>query len=67
MQIKNIAEKEETSMADIIRRASEYFIALYPEYMNSQTNWTPPSPEDLGPFLIDDTQWRLLANEREGL
>jgi hypothetical protein len=67
MQLKNIAEKEETSLADIIRRAGEYFISLYPEYKNTHYSWTPPEPEALGPFLTEDSEWRTLAHDQEGI
>lgn len=64
--LKKLAAKEETSLAELIRRAAEYLLCLYPEYEEFQANWQPPEPEDLGEFLMDDSEWRLMAHDVDG-
>ena len=65
-KLKKLAKKEETSLAEIIRRAGEYLLYLYPEFDKSAGEWSLPVPEDLGPFLKDDDEWREIANDPGG-
>ena len=60
-RLKALAAQEETSLADVIRRAAEYLLRLHPE--ESTASWDIPEPESLGPFLSGDEDWRLQANE----
>ncbi len=62
-RLKVLAKNEETSLAEIIRRAAEYMLLLHPEYENTQRDWNPPAPEDLGEFRSHESDWRILANE----
>ena len=65
-KLKAFARKEEISLAEVIRRAAEYLLHLYPEYNESYSDWSPPEPEDLGDFLADDSEWRVIANTVKG-
>ncbi len=62
-RLKVLAKNEETSLAEIIRRAAEYMLLLHPEHENTQKDWNPPAPEDLGEFRSHESDWRILANE----
>lgn len=62
-RLKELAQREETSLAEIMRRAGEYILSLHPELNDAVTNWDIPEPEDLGDFLSPEEQWRILANE----
>jgi metal-responsive CopG/Arc/MetJ family transcriptional regulator len=55
-RLKTLAKNEETSLAEIIRRAAEYMLLIHPD-------WNPPEPEDLGEFRSHESDWRILANE----
>ena len=62
-RLKRLAEEEETSLADIIRRAGEYYSSRHPELESVETEWDIPEPEALGEFLSPEEEWRLLGNE----
>ena len=62
-RLKELANREETSLAEIIRRAGEYFLHLFPEEESAVLDWDIPPPKDLGEFLIDESEWRSLSNE----
>ena len=62
-RLKQYCEIEETTLADVIRRASEYFLALYPNREKRESSWQLPTPRELGDFAADDGQWRLEAHE----
>ena len=62
-RLKAIAEYEETSMAEIIRRAGECFLAVHPEMGAAPQAWLPPQAADMGRLLAPESRWRELANE----
>ena len=62
-QLKELAQTEETTLAEIIRRASAYLLQTQPIHSNSHSTWIPPTSEDLGEFLSTEDNWRLQANE----
>ena len=62
-QLKELARTEETTLTEIIRRASAYLLQTQPIQSNFTSVWTPPAPEDLGDFICAEEDWRLLANE----
>jgi hypothetical protein len=51
------------SLAEVMRRAGEYFLALYPEGDRSVAHWEPPQPVDLCMIIAPESEWRTLANE----
>ena len=58
-----MAVREETTLADIIRKASEFYLSLYPENQTTGAReWDIPKPEYLGKFLSTDEDWRIMAN-----
>ncbi len=66
-RLKARALEEETSLADIIRKAGEYYLLVHPEIAIEAPRWTPPAPLDMGAFLTPEEGWRELANDREAL
>lgn len=62
-RLKETAKRKETTLADIIRMASEYYLALHPEAEGEVPDWDIPQPEKLGDFLSNEEDWRLLANQ----
>ena len=65
-RLKARAADEESSLAEIIRKAREYYLAVHPEAVASAAHWTPPAPRDLGAFLMPEDRWREMANDKEG-
>ena len=65
-RLKELANREETSLAEIIRRAGEYILNLYPESNDTFAVWDIPKPANLGDFLSQEEEWRILANEGKG-
>ena len=61
--LKERAFREETTLADILRRAGEYYLSLHPEGNFDTKSWDIPDPEHLGEFLSPEENWRLLASE----
>ncbi|MBN1960967.1 MAG: antitoxin [Deltaproteobacteria bacterium] len=62
--LKRLAELQETSLADIIRRATEKEILAHPEIDTISAKWSLPTPRALGIRKEVPVQdWRLLANE----
>jgi len=62
-RLKDLAAREEMSLAEVMRRAGEYFLALHPEAGRSPGRWEPPQPVDLGMIIAPESEWRTLANE----
>lgn len=62
-ELKKMARRHETSLADIIRKAGEYYLSRHPDPDGETLEWDIPEPDRLGEFLSADTDWRLLANE----
>ena len=66
-RLKERAAREETTLADILRRAGEHYLMLHPEADRDRFDWDVPAPENLGEFLSPDEDWRLFANEEDKL
>lgn len=64
-RLKRLAESEETSLANIIRRAGEYLVSAHPEVAHNAEKWEAPEPCKLGiSQAIPCSEWKLAANER---
>jgi hypothetical protein len=59
---KRIAQEQEISLAEVVRRSIEHMNALYPP--GRDADWTPPKAQALGEFTAPLEQWRELANSR---
>ena len=63
-RLKKLAEVQETSLAEVIRRAGEREVAAHPELDGAPHNWEPPAPRELGiKPEVQSEHLRLLANE----
>ena len=63
-KLKKLAEIQETSLAEILRRAGEHELAAHPDIESAAIEWTLPPPVDLGiRSNVPASEWRLLANE----
>jgi len=63
-KLKRLAELQETSLADVLRRAGERELAAHPEVESAPAAWQPPAPRALGikrDVAVQD--WRLIAND----
>ena len=66
LRLKRLAELQETSLAEVLRRAGERELAAHPEIENSEERWELPAPRSLGIRReVPVSDWRLLANEPE--
>jgi hypothetical protein len=45
-ELKRIAEQQDWSLAEVVRRAGELYVGRYPE--RNQSRWEFPKPLDLG-------------------
>jgi hypothetical protein len=61
-QVKRIAEEQEMSLAELVRRGLEHMIRLYGTGQATGPNWALPEPLGLGEFLAPVEDWRELAN-----
>ncbi len=62
-RLKRLAEKEETSLAEIVRRAAQLLLEIYPE--QAVESWQPPEPADPGGFRIPEPDWKIAAHDIE--
>ncbi len=61
-EAKRIADQQEMSLAELVRRGLEQMIRLYGTADGPGTGWSLPEPLGLGAFLAPVEDWRELAN-----
>jgi hypothetical protein len=61
-QAKRIAEQQEMSLAELVRRGLEHMVRMYGAGETSGSGWSLPEPLDLGGFLAPVEDWRELGN-----
>lgn len=61
-QAKRIAERQEMSLAELVRRGLEHMVRLYRADDAPVPDWRLPEPLELGGFLEPVEDWRELAN-----
>jgi hypothetical protein len=61
-QAKRLAERQEMSLAELVRRGLEHMIRTYRTGEDSAPEWCPPDPVSLGEFLAPASDWRELAS-----
>jgi hypothetical protein len=64
-RLKARAVAEETSLAEIMRKAGEYYLVVHPESAAEITLWRLPAAQDLGAFLVPEERWREMAGDEE--
>ena len=60
-EAKRVARERELSLAEVIRRGIEYITRTYPP-LETNAEWSPPTPCQLGEFQSPVEDWRELAN-----
>ncbi len=61
-EVKRLAEEQEWSVAEVLRRGAEYMVSCYPV---REEDWAPPGSQAVGPFLLEPEQWRDLADSSD--
>lgn len=61
---KRLAQDQEITLAEVIRRGLEHMIRLYPPDRATGKRWQLPKARHLGPFQAPADDWRELANPR---
>jgi len=62
-EVKRVAELQDWSIAEILRRGAEHVVRCYPADKEDQRSWAPPAPRSLGAFLAPVERWRELASD----
>lgn len=58
-----LAEAQEWSLAETVRRSLEMFIPTYPRATEPRDEpWRMPEPHDFGKMKVDESQWQEFAN-----
>jgi len=60
-EAKRIAEEQEISLAEVLRRGLEHMQRIYRPRSNDH-RWQPPESAALGRFRAPEQRWRELAN-----
>lgn len=61
-QAKQVAERHEISLAELVRRGLEHMVRLYRADDVPQSDWRLPAAQSLGDFLVPVEDWREHAN-----
>ncbi len=64
-RLKARAVAEETSLAEIMRKAGEYYLTVHAESSAETPLWSLPAAHDLGDFLVPEERWREMAGDEE--
>ena len=62
-RVKRLAEEQEWSIAEVMRRGAEYMVTCYPS--DRAQEWSPPEPRALGAFRVPSENWREYAEQPE--
>lgn len=62
VQAKRLAERQEMSLAELVRRGLEHMIRAYRAGDGSASEWRLPDPVPLGEFKAPVSDWRELAS-----
>jgi hypothetical protein len=63
-QAKRIAERQEMSLAELVRRGLEHMVRVYRADDAPDPEWHLPEPASLGAFLAPAEDWRELAGAK---
>jgi hypothetical protein len=69
-RLKAIADQQDWSLAEVMRKAAEHFVSRFPESPTPRTAWKFPTLECGGDFLTDPASLRPEADaisKRSGL
>ena len=62
-EAKRIAEENEMSFAEVVRRGLESIVRHHPPGRSLAADWRPPEPLDLGEPLVPEDAWTGLCHE----
>lgn len=62
-EAKRVAEENEMSFAEVVRRGIEQFVQLYPPGRQAPSAWRPPAPHDLGKTIAPESRWTELSHD----
>ena len=62
-EAKRLAEENEMSFAEVVRRGLEEIIRHHPPGRTDATLWSVPPPYDLGEALVPEEEWTALCHE----
>lgn len=62
-EAKRIAEENEMSFAEVVRRGIEAIVQHFPSGRQRATEWRPPKPQNLGRALAPEEEWTPLSHE----
>ena len=62
-EAKRLAEENEMSFAEVVRRGLEEIIRHHPPGRAPIGVWKPPLAYDLGPALVPEEEWTALCPE----
>ena len=57
-RLKQIAERQDWSLSEVMRKAAEHFVARFPEEPQPKAGWRFPTLDCGGDFLADPTSLR---------
>ncbi len=61
-RLKTIAEQQDWSLAEVMRKAAEHFVSRFPEPGRSRSAWSFPTLDCGGDFLTDPATLRPEAD-----
>jgi hypothetical protein len=61
-EAKRLAEENEISFAEVVRRGIEHIIRHFPAGRQQPSDWAPPRPRDLGAPLAPEADWTELSH-----
>jgi hypothetical protein len=62
-EAKRLAEENEMSFAEVVRRGLEEIIRHHPPGRMQAEKWVLPPPRDLGSALAPEEEWTALCHE----
>ncbi len=60
---KQVAEQNEWSFAEVVRRGLEYVTSVRLAHPAGQQPWSLPAARDCGPFLLPEEAWSAASHE----
>lgn len=65
-RLKEIAQKQDWSLAEVMRKAAEQFVERFPNYSDDAEVWNFPSLDCGGDYLVDPARVSPEADAIEG-
>ncbi len=65
-RLKEIAEQQDWSLSEVMRKAAEHFVDRFPSRVESTGSWQFPTLDCGGDFLLDPAMFNVEADAIEG-